>query len=329
MARKGWTLRLLWREQQMASISKDLGKCRTVRLAAGSLVAEIIPSLGGGVARFDVLCGGERIEVFRAWPNGGTEDPNTLGLYVLVPWSNRISGQGFNFGGAFHPLLPNVLGESCPIHGDGWLSSWRISSNDDRCVRLEREANGPGPYSYGALLDYALDTDGMTIRLAATNLAAIPLPFGLGFHPWLPRTPATQLLAPAKSVWLEDARHLPTERVAVARYPEWDFSSFRSLPAGWINNGFVGWNGRAVIRWEDRSLALEVEARPPLSNFILYSPSANATFFCFEPVSHAVDAHNLTPGPEAHGLVVLAPGRTLAAECCFRVHQIESGNHRR
>jgi aldose 1-epimerase len=313
----------------MASISKELGIRTTVRLAAGSLVAEVMPSLGGGVARFDVLRGQQRIEVFRASLGGDTDDPNTLGLYVLVPWSNRISNRGFNFGGAFHPLLPNAPGEPCPIHGDGWLSPWRISSSGDRFARLEREAVGPGSYCYGAVLDYVLDPDGMTIRLKATNLGSIALPFGLGFHPWFPRTPATQLMAPAKLVWLEDARHLPTERVAVASRPEWDFSSFRSLPAGWINNGFVGWNGHASIRWEDRGLALEIEAGPPLSNFTLYSPSADARFFCFEPVSHAVDAHNLPPGPEAHGLVILAPGATLATECSFRVGAIESRTGRR
>ena len=303
----------------MDAIPDDLGMRATVPLAAGSLVAEIIPSLGGGVARFDVLRGGQRIEVFRAWPEGGTDDPNTLGLYVLVPWSNRISGRGFSFGGAFHELLPNVAGEPWPIHGDGWLSSWRVSSNGERYVRLEREADGPGPYRYAAMLDYVLDPDAMTIRLAVTNVAAIALPFGLGFHPWFRRTAATQLMAQAKSVWLEDSRHLPTHRVAVATRPEWDFSSFRLLPDRWINNGFAGWNGRAAIRWEDRALALEVEARPPLSNYLLYSPSAESPFFCFEPVSHAVDAHNLPPGPEAHGLIVLAPGTTLTAECCFRV----------
>jgi aldose 1-epimerase len=313
----------------MTSIQKHLRTRGTVQLAAGSLVAEIVPSLGGGVARFDVLRGGQRIEVFRAWPGGGTDDPNRLGLYVLVPWSNRISSRGFSYGGTFHALLPNVAGEPCPIHGDGWLSSWQVSSNRDRCVRLEREADGPGPYSYGAVLDYSLDANGMTIRLAATNLAAIPLPFGLGFHPWFPRTPSTQLMAPANLVWLEDARHLPTERVVVAKCPEWDFSSFRSLPTCWINNGFVGWNGGATIRWEDRALALGVEASPLLSNFILYSPSADAPFFCFEPVSHAVDAHNLAPGPEAHGLVVLAPGTTLATECRFHVCEIESNSNRR
>jgi aldose 1-epimerase len=295
----------------------------TIRIAADSLVAEIIPSLGGGVARFDVLRGGRRIEVFRAWPEGGTDDPNRLGLYVLVPWSNRISGRGFSFAGAFHELLPNAAEEPCPIHGDGWLSSWRVTTSGRLSVSLEREADGPGPYRYAAVLDYVLDSEGMTIRLAATNLAAIALPFGLGFHPWFPRRPATQLMAKAELVWLEDSQHLPTEQVAVVSRPEWDFSSFRSLPDRWINNGFVGWNGRAAIRWEDRALALEVETRPTLSYYLLYSPAADSSFFCFEPVSHAVDAHNLQPGPEAHGLVVLTPGTTLSTECRFNVRVIE------
>jgi aldose 1-epimerase len=291
-----------------------------VRLAAGHLIADIIPSLGGGVARFDVLREGRRIEVFRGWPRGGADDPGELGLYVLVPWSNRISGSGFTFGGVFRPLARNIADECCPIHGDGWLSSWRVSLNDGRRVRLEHEAHGPGPYRYEATLDYTLDTDAMTIRLAASNRATLTLPFGLGFHPWLPRTPATRLHAEAESVWLEDARHLPVKRVPVKSRPDWDFSSFRSLPVSWINNAFTGWNGRATVIWEDRALTLDLEASTQLSTFILYSPSADAPFFCFEPVSHAVDAHNLPPGPEAHGLVALAPGATLAAECRFRVH---------
>jgi aldose 1-epimerase len=296
----------------------------TVRLIADPLVAEIIPSLGGGIARFDFLRDRKSIEVFRAWPGGGTDNPNALGLYVLVPWSNRISGRGFNFRGEFHALAANFPGEPCPIHGDGWLSSWRVISKDDRRVKLERKADGPGPYRYEAVLDYVLDAGGMTVRLAATNRAAIPLPFGLGFHPWLPRTLGTRLMAQARLVWLEDARHLPVEPVAVVSRPEWDFSSFRPLPNAWINNCFIGWNGRATILWEDRALALDVEARSSLSAFVLYSPSADARFFCFEPVSHTVDAHNLPPGPEAHGLVVLAPATILVAECRFRVSKMDS-----
>jgi aldose 1-epimerase len=296
----------------------------TIKLAAGSLAVEIVPSLGGGVARFDILRDDQRMELFRAWPEGGTDDPNELGLYVLIPWSNRISEQGFSFDGKFHPLESNFAGEGCPIHGDGWLTAWQVSFRDDGRVNLERSSDGPGPYRYEATLEYRLAADSLMIRLAATNDASTSLPFGLGFHPWLPRTPGTLLMAQAQKVWLEDSRHLPTEQIAVASRPEWDFSSLRALPPDWINSGFVGWNGQASIFWKDRGLALEVEASPLLSCYVLYSPSAEAQFFCFEPVSHPVDAHHLPSGPEAHGLVILAPGEALAAECRFRLRETSS-----
>ena len=49
----------------MASIPQNLGMRATIRLAAGSRVAEIVPSLGGGGARFDELQDEQMIEVFR------------------------------------------------------------------------------------------------------------------------------------------------------------------------------------------------------------------------------------------------------------------------
>lgn len=296
-----------------------------LRLESGPLSAEVVPSIGGGVARFDLASGSGITEVFRAWPRNGSSDPNALGLYVLAPWSNRISGNGFRFGGAFHPLAPNVVGEPSPIHGDAWQAPWSVVSYDNRHLRMMHDAHGPGPFRYRARLDYGFTTDRLSVRLAITNQARDALPYGAGFHPWLPRTAGTRLTAPAQSVWLEDERHLPTENVPVAPRAEWDFGAPRALPEGWINNGFSGWNGRATILWEDRDMAVDILATPPIDTYILYSPSADSSFFCFEPVTHVVNAHNLPPGPEAHGLKVLASGATLVAECQFRVRKGPTG----
>ena len=40
---------------------------------------------------------------------------------------------------------------------------------------------------------------------------------------------------------------------------------------------------------------------------IVYSPAADAGFFCFEPVSHPVDAHH------GEGLTALEPGESMTA----------------
>lgn len=291
----------------------------TLRLEAGPLSLEIIPALGGGVARFDLASARGAVEIFRARREGAGLGPNGPGLYALAPWSNRISGGGFWFDGIFHPLIANVAGEAFPIHGDAWQASWRVEGRENRRVRMSHAARGFGPFSYGAQLDYELFDDRLAVRLEIANQAAAALPYGAGFHPWLPRTPGTRLRAPARSVWLEDERYLPTENVAIAARPEWDFAHSRALPAGWINNGFRGWDGRATVVWEDRGVALDILASSPIDTYIVYSPGADSSFFCFEPVTHAVDAHNLAPGPEAHGLRVLAPGAMLVAQCVFKV----------
>jgi aldose 1-epimerase len=291
----------------------------TLRLEVGPLSAEIIPSVGGGVARFDLQRDGQTVEIFRPWPPEGSSDPNALGLYVLAPWSNRISGGGFTFNGNFHALTPNITGEPFPMHGDAWQEPWPLISHDDRHVRMIRDAEGPGPFRYRAQIDYGLFSYGLSVRLAVVNTGKVPLPFGAGFHPWLPRTPETRLAAQAKKVWLEDDTHIPTEQVAMSDRPDWDFNQPRALPGDWINNGFTGWNRKATVFWDDRDLALDILASPPIDTYIVFSPGAAANFFCFEPVTHAVDAHNLTPGPEAHGLVILAPDEVLVAECRFRV----------
>ena len=54
-----------------------------------------------------------------------------------------------------------------------------------------------------------------------------------------------------------------------------------------------------------------------LRTYILYSPGRDASFFCFEPVSHVVDAHNLPGGPEANGLAILAAGEIVEVSCRY------------
>jgi aldose 1-epimerase len=244
--------------------------------------------------------------------------PFDLASNLLVPWSNRISGDGFHFAGRFHRLDPNLPGEPYPIHGNGLLSTWSVEKVATPSAELSLTSNGPGPFRYKARASYALTGGTLTMRLHVRNIGLIPLPFGLGFHPWIVRSPQTQLKAKAARIVFEGSDHLPAGDSPLGARPEWDFTTPRALPRSWINNAFLGWNGRADILWPDRKLALEIAADPRLSVYIVYSPSADADFFCFEPVMHAVDAHNQDGDPEANGLKILAPGEVVAVSCSFR-----------
>jgi aldose 1-epimerase len=124
-------------------------------------------------------------------------------------------------------------------------------------------------------------------------------------------------MASAEGVWLEQADHLPETFDPVSKHIALDFNVRRRLPDQWVNNWFSGWNRTARIDWPERGLAVQVDASEDLNHYVVFSPSPTAGFFCFEPVSHPVDAFHLPGGPQAHGMKVLDPSGSLAIATQF------------
>ena len=237
-------------------------------ISDGVAEAIIVPELGAGLASYDLVGASGRAPLFRPRRDPSRGGPFDLALNLLVPWSNRISGGGFHFNGHFHPLAPNLQGEPFPIHGNGFSSRWLVGRAMGDSADLSLRSNGPGPFRYEARVSYSLNAGALAMRLSVCNLAPEPLPFGLGFHPWIVRSAATLLKARAGRVVMETHDHLPAGEAPPASRAEWDFAAPRALPSGWINNAFLGWDGRATVLWSDRSLALDIEADPPLSTYI-------------------------------------------------------------
>jgi len=288
-----------------------------IELKDGRARVTIRPELGGAIERYD-LSGAEPLPLFRAEADPDRPGPFALGCNVLIPFSNRIAGGGFRQGGTFHPLPANWPGYELPLHGNGFQEEWSVAEHSDRHAVLRLGSEGPGPFRYDADLTYSLEDGALAMSLSLVNRAAITLPYGGGLHPWFPRTPGTRLQAGVAGVWLaDDAAHLPTGHRPVEAVPEWDFRESRPLPSNWINNAFTGWDGRARIVWKDRGVTLDVEAEAPLSTLLVYSPSAASPYFCIEPVSHPVDAHNRRDESAMAGLIDLAPGDALLLHCRF------------
>ncbi|MGR3659569.1 MAG: aldose 1-epimerase [Paracoccaceae bacterium] len=273
-------------------------------LRAGAAQVTIAAGLGGGIARLNV--GGR--SVLRPW-DGDESNPFSLASNVLVPFSNRISRGGFEWGGEKYFLDANSEGEEFPIHGDGFQRVWGVS-HSDTSARLELLNGSIGPWRYNAVQEILLTETALTIDLIVTNTGSDALPFGCGFHPWFPRDKGTQVSFIAKNVWMENESFLPTEKLALSGSPKWDFSTARPLPSGWINNAFTEWDGLARIHQTGDAMSCLIEASENLSTAIVYSPDSNAEFFCFEPVSHPVDAIHL---PGAPGLKELASYQSMSA----------------
>jgi aldose 1-epimerase len=134
----------------------------------------------------------------------------------------------------------------------------------------------------------------------------------------MPRSAGVTLRAVAREVWLGGADKLPVAAVPIPA--AWCFGQAGPLPATAIDNAFAGWDGYAEIAWPERGLQLRIET--DASYYIVYAP-AGGDFFCFEPVDHMINAHNLPGGPVRHGLTVLAPGQRLRRQFTFSVEQLQ------
>lgn len=281
-------------------------------LRNASLLAEVVPQVGGGLARLDWIGSGAPQALLRALaPDApGMPTPSQLACFPLLPWSNRMAPSGFAFDGRQHVPAPNRAGEPCPIHGDAWQQAWQVTQHTDTMLTLALARPDACPFSYSAALRYTLEGAALRVDLGVTNLGTEALPFGIGLHPWMPDPQGARLQAKADGVWLSGADKLPATRTDVP--PAWRFDTPAALPLDGVDHVFDGWPGQARIRWPARGVALEIEA--DMGYFILYVPPGR-DFFCFEPVDHPINAHNLPGHP---GLSVLAPGASLRRRCLFR-----------
>lgn len=289
----------------------------SIRLENDDLRLAVAPHLGASVLSFDRIDGDGDVEIFRRSPDS-IENAVECAMPVMLPWVNRISSGGIIVGDEMHSLEPNIPGEPFPNHGNGFQSKWNVLKRSPTSTTLELHSSGPGPYIYEAQYDLRLDDMSVHARIELVNRSTKILPFGIGLHPWLPRTPRTTLEAYARDVWLEDERYIPTRSIALDDAPEFDFRLGSCLPEGWINNSFVGWKGVAEIVWPERQLRLSISS-PDATCYHVFSPGRHAGFFCFETETHIPDAARLLQAGTAGAPKWLQPGESIVHEARFKV----------
>jgi aldose 1-epimerase len=295
----------------------------TPSLAAGAARVELAPEAGGAIAGFTF----DGWEVLRATPRATRAAGDVRGhaCYPLVPYSNRIANARLAVSGRVLELARNFGEHPHAIHGVGWQRPWRVLAHDatSALLALEHTAAGVGarawPWPFRATQSFALCADRggatLTVKLALANAGDAPFPFGLGFHPYFPRTPTTALEFEAQSYWENDTTQLPVGRIALPA--AWRQGLLDARRGETIDNVFTNWKGAATLSDPSRPLRIEIDADRAAGFLVVYAPPDRG-FVAIEPVTQMTDAFNRAErGEPGTGARILAAGA--AFSCTMRL----------
>lgn len=262
----------------------------------------IAPATGASLVNWQVKASGQPLLRHSDEAALATGSPRKLGCYPLAPWSNRIGGGGFTRPAGWLALPANTDQGPYPIHGSAWQQPWNVDSqgDDHACLSLDSHV----PFAYRATLEVRLHEGCLSLDLQVTHLDDHATWHGLGFHPYFPRMVDTRLLAPAQQVWLGEDGALPSRQTAIP--DDWCFDTLNGLPTRGVDHAFSGWEGGCSIVQPEAGYRLDCQASGA-DHYLLFCPEGQA-FFCFEPVSHPINAHHLPGRP---GLQLLHKGEQI------------------
>src|SRR6185437_453547 len=164
---------------------------------------------------------------------------------VLAPWPNRLADGRYEFNGMRAQAALDEPERRNAIHGlVRWLP-WTLQTRHQNQLSLRLQLHpSPGyPFSLLLELEYHVGRDGLTVTTTAQSLEEGPVPFGLGFHPYLTAGPETVdgaiLHVPARHTLALDDRGLPTGAPTPVEGTDRDFTGSRFVGPAVLDTAYT------------------------------------------------------------------------------------------
>jgi aldose 1-epimerase len=289
-----------------------------VALRNGESEVMLCPDIGASIARYtwrgrDILRRASDAAV-------AGQLVRQMGVYPLVPYSNRIGNAKLIVGDQSFMLRPNFSPEPHAVHGFAWQCAWQLVASDGHSAELslQHSPDIDWPFACETTEVVQLAENSLKLALAVKNTDHRPMPAGLGFHPYFPLTHNTQLQSEWRGVWKMGADSLPTELMPVPH--DSDFRELRSVNGWKIDNCFTDWQRRALLDYGTH--VVKIEANEACRNIVVYAPNDGRNFIALEPVTNINNAFALeAKGVADTGMRMLAPGESFAISMSISVDE--------
>lgn len=150
---------------------------RPVNLRVGDLHAAVRPDLGASLAGL----WWRGLPVLRSGAATTLQESRQSACFPLLPYSNRLGGCSFNWGGRRHTTLANFDAGPHSLHGVGWLRAWETTAASAAALqmRYRHRADAHWPFDFQACQAIALSASSLRLELQVVNHAAVDQPMGL------------------------------------------------------------------------------------------------------------------------------------------------------
>jgi len=268
----------------------------TLRDPSSSLTATYVPTagmIGTSLADDGVELLGQRrgLEAY-------VTDGKTMGIPLLYPWANRLSGNSYQVDGTVVSLTasngvradPNGL----PIHGVlAAYPNWVVTARSENRLTADLDYGADPrllasfPFPHVLTQDVTLEDRTLTIETTVMPTTAASVPLCFGYHPYLriPDVPREEW-----KLTTPNMRHLPVDNwgIPTGEHEDWNGAT-EPLKSFHYVDGFDQVPAGAVFALEggDRRIEVKFEKGYPAAQ--LFAPS-NDDVMGIEPMAAPTDA---------------------------------------
>jgi aldose 1-epimerase len=274
-----------------------------MRLTSDELEVVLLPELGARLHRIRAF--GHDVMRTPDDPARHRDDPFFWGGYVMAPWCNRARAGRRPIAGRDVELRPNFE-DGTAIHG--LVSSRPWESLEDGRLRVELDEAG-WPWPFAVSLSAAVTGAALSLRYRLENRADVPMPAGLGLHPWF--LAPLEVGLPATSVYPSNTDSAPAPRPVDGRF------DLRPLapPAPDLDATWTALTQPSVeLAWPELELAARLDIRSDVPPLVTLASPSRVGAVAVEPQTHGPDPLRRLERREPDAPVLLSPGAALTLE---------------
>jgi aldose 1-epimerase len=173
------------------------------------------------------------------------------------------------------------------------------------------------PFSYTAELTYQISDGNLTVDMSVQNPSPLPMPCGMGVHPFFVREKDVELNFKSQVVWSNESDPIFDEPYTTPT--AWSFDGGKPLKNAVFDTCFGGFEEQAQIVYPSKEITVDMTTTDMFHHVVLFAPK-NKNFFSLEPCSNASNAFNLAAdGVIGTGIRSIGPKQSIDGRVTFKI----------